>query len=286
MRRRKFLKAGVAAVSLHAFPYCLFADEKKKYASDPILLGPRKIELSRMAVGTGTGGWGGSSNQTRKLGIRGLADLLRHAVDEGINFWDSADQYGSHPHLKEALKSVPREKVVILTKTHALTETDMTSDLDRFRREIGTDYLDIVLFHSMSSGDWPRRQKGAMAVLAQAREEGIVRTHGFSCHSLAAMNAGIKTPWAEVILTRLNPGGVLMDGDVPTVTAALKKMKAAGKGIIGMKVLGRGRLPGREDECLEFALGRGILDCFTIGSESVEQFDDLVKRIPAASVRG
>src|SRR5574341_999666 len=113
------------------------------------------ITLSRLAIGTGTNGIGGSSNQTRKLGIRGVADLFRAAYDQGINFWDSADQYGTHPHLREALKSIPRDKVVILTKTHASTGKEMRADLDRFRRELNSDYLDILLLHCMMDADWP-----------------------------------------------------------------------------------------------------------------------------------
>src|SRR5207237_7442321 len=110
-------------------------------------LGPRKGEVSRRAQGSGTNGVGGSSNQTRKLGVQGLADLFDAAYDQGVTFWDCADQYGTHPHVREALKRVPREKVTILTKTRSATAKDMRADLDRFRRELGTDYLDILLLH-------------------------------------------------------------------------------------------------------------------------------------------
>ena len=119
-----------------------------------------KVEVSRLAQGSGTNGVGGSSNQTRKLGLKGLADLMQAAYDQGITFWDCADQYGTHPHVKEALKRVPREKVAILTKTHASTEKEARADLDRFRRELDTDYLDILLLHCMTDGDWPEQQEG------------------------------------------------------------------------------------------------------------------------------
>ena len=77
-----------------------------------------------------------------------------------------------------------------------------------------------------------------------------------------------------------------MDSDVATVRSVLEEMKANGKAIIGMKILGAGSLANRIDECLEFALAQEFMDCFTIGQESVEEFQDLMKRIPAASVRG
>ncbi|HSB17330.1 MAG TPA: aldo/keto reductase, partial [Bryobacteraceae bacterium] len=157
MNRRNFLSASgamVGAVALNAFPYRLFASPAKKLASDQVKLGPMGVTVSRLAMGTGTNGVGGSSNQTRKLGLRGVADLFRAAYDHGVYFWDSADQYGTHPHLKTALQSIAREKVVILTKTHASTEAEMRADLDRFRRELGTDYIDIVLLHCMMDADW------------------------------------------------------------------------------------------------------------------------------------
>jgi len=287
MNRRHFLRSTAAgAVALNAFPYHLFAGATQKRATDRIKLGPRGVEVSRLAMGTGTDGVGGSSNQTRKLGVKGLAELFDAAYDQGITFWDSADQYGTHPHVKAALKRVPREKVTILTKTHASTEQEMRDDLDRFRRELGTDYIDILLLHCMMDDDWPQRKRGAMAVLSEAREKGIVRTHGTSCHTLGALKAAAANPWVEVDLARINPAKVAMDDTPDTVLSVLEQMKAAGKGVIGMKILGAGALRSRADESLQFALAQDCVDCFTIGSESRAEMEDLLRKIPAASVRG
>lgn len=253
-----------------------------KLASDRVALGKTGLEVTRLAMGTGTHGVGRKSNQTRKLGIQGVADLLEAAYDRGVTFWDSADQYGTHPHLREGLKRVPREKVVILTKTHATTEAEMKADLDRFRQELNTDYLDIVLLHFMTRGDWPQLKQGAMNVLAEAREKGIVRAHGVSCHTLEALQAAADSPWVQVDLARINPAGAVMDADVPTVVSVLRRMKADGKGIIGMKLFAAGQLRSRIDECLRYTLNLDCVDCFTIGSESREEFEDLVDRIAAA----
>ncbi|MCK5369030.1 MAG: aldo/keto reductase, partial [Cyclobacteriaceae bacterium] len=251
-----------------------------------VTLGNTGIELTRLAMGTGTHGVNKQSNQTRKLGVKGLGELLRAAYDEGLTFWDSADQYGTHPHLKEALKFVPREKVTILTKTHATTEQEMRDDLDRFRNELGTDYLDIVLLHFMTDANWPKIKTGAMEVLAQAREDGIIKAHGVSCHTLGALKAAADSDWVQVDLARINPYASRMDGAVDEVVPVLKKMKAQGKGIIGMKILGAGQLVDRVDECLQYTLGQDFIDCFTIGQEGFDQTKDLLKRIPESSVRG
>ncbi|MBA3975372.1 MAG: aldo/keto reductase [Candidatus Solibacter sp.] len=286
MNRRDFVRLG-SAVPLGAFPHHLFAGAEKKLASDVIELGPRKVKVSRLAMGTGTNGGGGSSNQTKRLGLKGMGDLFRAAHDNGVFFWDCADQYGTHPHAKEGLKSVPREKVAILSKTHASTAAEMKADIDRFRRELGTDYIDILLLHFMTDANWPERKKGAMEYINELQAKGIVRTKGVSCHTLAALKTAAATPWVEVDLARFNPAGVAMDADPKTVYAVLKQMKAAGKGVIGMKIFGAGRLRNRTDECLQYALAHaGVMDCFTIGSESFDEFKQLTEKIPAASVRG
>lgn len=287
MERRTFIRSGLTgATLLSAFPYELLAGNKKIYPHDRVKLGNTGIEMSRMAMGTGTRGFGGSSNQTRQLGIKGVSDMLRAAFDSGINFWDSADQYGSHPHLKEALKSIKREDVVILTKTNSTTYKDVKKDLERFKSEIGTDYFDIILLHAITDPEWNINMKGVMDALEEAKEEGTIRAHGLSCHSLGALKAAADEPWVDVDLARYNPGGVAMDADVKTVTGVLTRMKNNGKAIIGMKVYGAGRLVDKKDECLQFHTGAGLMDHFTLGIESMEQLKDIQKRLPEASVRG
>jgi len=286
MDRRHFVKQASAAAGLAALnPFGLRfeANAGKKYLTDRVMLGKTGIEVSRMAMGTGTNGFGKSSNQTRKLGINGLSGLLRAGFDKGFFFWDSADQYGTHPHLKEALKHVPREKVVILSKTHASTEKEMKADLDRFRSELGTDYIDIVLLHCMMDKDWPEKKQGAMNFLSQIREEKIIRAHGVSCHTLDALQSAATSSWVQIDLARINPAGADMDADVTTVTTVLRKMKQSGKSVMGMKIFGAGKLTDRKDECLRFALAQEYLDCFTIGIESIDQLSDLEKRISALS---
>ncbi len=117
-------------------------------------LGHTGLHVSRLAFGTGTHGWGGHSRQTR-LGLAELARLLRLAHDLGVTFWDVADGYGSHRHVREALRGLPREEVVVTTKTAARSAADAERAVERYRREMGTDYLDVVLLHCMTSRDWP-----------------------------------------------------------------------------------------------------------------------------------
>lgn len=286
MQRRSFLRTAAGIAALNNFPHHLFAATTKKTATDRVKLGPKKVELSRLAMGSGTNGVGGSSNQTRKLGVKGLGELFRTGYDQGVTFFDSADQYGTHPHVREALKTLPRDKVTILTKTHASTAAEMKADLDRFRKELNTDYIDILLLHCMLDGNWPEKKKGAMEYISEAQEKGIVKTKGVSCHTLEALKTAARTQWVEVDLARINPAGVAMDSDPATVLGVLKEMKVQGKGIIGMKILGAGKLRSKPDEALQFALAQDVVDCFTIGAENRTELEDLIRRIPAASTRG
>ncbi|MDZ7721701.1 MAG: aldo/keto reductase [candidate division KSB1 bacterium] len=284
MKRREFIKYTTAgALAVTGLPG-LAGAAKAKYASDKVMLGNTGIQASRLAMGTGTHGVNKSSEQSRDLGIEGVADLLQAAYEQGINFWDTADQYGTHPHVKAGLKRVPREKVVILTKTHATTADEMKRDLDRFRKEMDTDYLDIMLLHLMRDPKWPKIKAGAMDVLSQAREDGIIRAHGVSCHTLGALKTAAETDWVQVDLARINPRGVIMDDTVETVVPILKKMHQDGKSVLGMKVIGAGRLRDHVDECLRFVLDQEYVDAFTIGQEDENEMMDLVKRIPKCSV--
>ena len=140
-------------------------------------------------MGTGTVGVGHHSHQTA-LGIEGLSRLLQNGYDNGLHFFDAADSYGSHPHVADALKHVDRSKVTVLTKSWARTGPEMRADLDRFRKELGTDYLDIVLMHCLTEADWTTRFPEAMDVLSEAKQKGMIRAHGCSCHSIEALTGG------------------------------------------------------------------------------------------------
>lgn len=287
--RREFLQrsASLAAAGwfapkslaerLASFP----ALDQKFSASDTVTIGRTGIQTSRLAMGTGTVGSGHHSNQTA-LGLSGLSRLLQNGYENGLRFFDTADSYGSHPHVADALKHVDRSKVTVMTKSWARSGSEMRADLDRFRRELNTDHLDIVLMHCVTEADWTTQFRSAMDALSEAKEKGVIRAHGCSCHSIEALRAAAKSPWVEVDLVRINPISSHMDAAPETVVSVTREMHAAGKGIVGMKILGQGDLRGRQDEAIRYALGLGTLDAFTIGAESIAEQMDLIHRITAA----
>ena len=255
---------------------------RKFHAQDEVVLGKTGIRTSRLAMGTGTIGYGGGSNQTR-LGTSPVTRLLLNGYNEnGLRFYDAADSYGSHPYVAAAIKQLPRDKVTVLTKTDTRDPAGVRADLDRFRKELGVDYIDVVLIHCVTESDWTTRYRGVMDVLSEAKEKGTIRAHGVSCHSLPALRAAAASPWGEIDLVRLNPIGSYMDADPETVIRVIKQMREQGKGIVGMKILGQGDLRDKPAEAIRYALGSGVLDAFTIGAESQREQNNLIQHIAAA----
>ena len=294
MQRRDFLKQSLAlggalalgARGAKAAPAEAFGPPVRKFAFDQVEPGPDKIKLSRLAMGTGTSGVLGSSNQTRKMGVRGIAELYQFGFDNGVTFWDTADQYGSHPHCRQALRHIPREKVAIMTKSRAQTAADMRADIERYRKELDTDYIDMLMLHAVTDPKWVENYAGAMDVVNEYKQKGVVISRGISCHSLPALQRVATSNYIDVDLARINPIGTAMDADPATVVEELMKIKAAGIGVIGMKILGAGSLRHRVDYALQHALALQCVDVFTIGAESVTELSDLIKRIPEASSHG
>ncbi len=287
--RREFLQksaAGLAGMAVMSSGFAASDSIIKPETIDKVKLGLTGLTVSRVALGTGSAGWKNVSNQTR-LGIKGFVDLSQYAYDRGIRFFDTADMYGSHEYVREALKVIPRENVSILTKVMTYdqegwykTEPFQTS-LDRFRKEIGTDYFDIFLLHCMMNGQWTTEYRKYMDGLSEAKEKGIVKTVGISCHNLEAMTEAASHPWVDVLLVRINHAGARMDGTPEQIMKVLETARKNGKGVIGMKVFGMGDLT-KEDQreaSLKYVIKSGNVDCMTLGLESKEQIDDAVNRV-------
>ena len=281
LNRRDFL---AATASMAAAGTALGAPNRldaPKSAGDKVTLGKTGIKVSLVGMGTGSVGVGQASNQTR-LGVKGFTKVVRHALDRGVCFFDVADQYGSHTYLREALKGVDRDKYVIQTKTLATDAANCKSHLERYRMELGVDMIDIVLLHCMTHKDWVKEHAGSMTYLREAKAAGIIRAHGTSCHGMDPLRTAAKEAFVEVDLARINPEGLSMDDTKhPDVVASeLQEMHDAGKGVVGMKIYGEGKMTdaARRDASLRYVLGLGTVDAFIIGFESTAQVDDTVER--------
>ena len=252
--------------------------------TDKVALGRSGVSVSLIGMGTGSVGSNQASNQTR-LGVKEFTKVVRHALDHGVTFFDVADQYGSHVYLREALRGVPRDSYQIQTKTHATKFADAKSHVERYCLELGVDHIDVLLLHCMTKGGWQADHAGAMDYLRQAKAQGLIRAHGTSCHGMDPLRTSAKESFVEVDLARINPEGLVMDDKKPDeVASQLEEMHGAGKGVIGMKILGEGKItdPARKDASLRYVLGLGTVDSFIIGFESTGQVDDILARTASA----
>lgn len=279
--RRSFIQA-TAAVALGAeFPRIALAETAKLLsAASPVTLGKSGITSTLLGMGTGTQAGGKSSAQNRQ-GRDGFIRTLVHAYERGLRYVDMSDSYGAHEYVRDAIReaSMDRSGLMLLTKTGAKHAEVCRADIERFRQELRTDYLDVVLLHCMQSGDWAEKLKPCMDVLAEAKQNGQIRAHGVSCHNLDAMKVAAEHPWVDVMLSRINPYGLHMDGTQEEVVGVLQRACDNGKGMLGMKVAGEGKCVDRLTESLRYVLGLGCIHAITIGFVKPEEIDDTCGRI-------
>lgn len=256
-------------------------------ATDRIELGRTGIEASRVALGTGFKGGAHSSNQVRQ-GKKSFFNLMRHGFESGLNFYDMADLYGSHPFMGDFLKQVPRDKVVLLSKiwfaeAEGMEPTDRAfPSVERFRRELDVDLIDICLIHCVTNSQWPSQLDRMRDELSELKERGTIRATGVSCHDLGALRVAAQDPWVDVIFSRINNRAKVMDHENPDVVAkVLRQARENGKAVVGMKIYGAGQLVEREqrDESLRYVWGNDLVDAMTIGFEREEQIDDTVDHL-------
>jgi len=292
MNRRQFLSTTIASAAGVALAGNVLAAE----APNPfrtVSLGKTGIRSSMIGLGTGMSGGMRQSNHTR-MGEAKFDALVKGAWERGIRFFDAADLYGTHRFLARALKGIPRDQYVISTKIWVRgggipekERPDANVVIDRFRKELNTDYIDLVLIHCMSDSDWTEKQKRQMDIMDEVKSKGIIKAHGVSIHcergDLSALKACAASPWVDSVHVRLNHEGVAMDGKPADVAPVVKQIHEAGKGVVAMKVVGEGRFKTdeRKNKSIEFVTGLNAVDVMVVGFERVELIDDFSKRVAA-----
>jgi predicted aldo/keto reductase-like oxidoreductase len=282
--RRNFLAGTLAAAGSAAFGApTLFAEEtqpKITKGTDVVVLGKSGIKSTVLGIGTGTRG----GSEQRALGEAEFIKLVRHAYDRGIRYIDTADGYRMQGYVRAALKELPREEFFIQTKTRAKHPEVAKVDIERFRRELGTDYLDTLLMHCMTKGSWPADMRPVMDVLEEAKQKQRVRAVGISNHGFEPLVAAVAPDWIDVHLVRINPFESHMDGPPDKVAAQIKKIHQKGRGVIGMKIYGETGFDSAEErlQSLKYVLGLGCVHAFTIGFTSTQQIDETLDLIEKA----
>jgi predicted aldo/keto reductase-like oxidoreductase len=294
--RRGFIKksalfAGAAAVAPWSSAFQGAA--KKIAASDLVSLGKTGLRISRLGFGAGSNG----GEVQRALGQEEFTRLIRYAYDHGITYIDTAENYETHPLVREAIKGLPRERLWIQSKMWWTPENlqNPMATLERYRKELGTDYIDSLLIHCTMKSTWPQDVRPMMDAFDEAREKKLIRLKGMSCHGLPALRVAAQVDWAEVQLARVNPQGRHVDGEDPEfgapgqVNEAMKEIKAIhakGRGVIGMKLIGNGDFqdPADRRKAIQYAMTCGFVDAIVIGFASTAEIDEAIRNIERAGV--
>ena len=283
--RRDFLAATFGAAALTR----LGAQPKKRLATDLVTLGKSNVKVTRLALGTGTFG----GRVQRELGQDTFTRLVRNAYDRGIRFFETAEGYRGMPEmLGIALKGLPRESYSLMTKYSTPgSGANPGTKIDDFRRQLQTEYIDILLLHCLRPPTWETDYRPLQDGLSEAKSKKVILSHGASVHGLPALRTIPGNQWLDILLTRTNHNGTRMDtpdqrdvdalGNVDEVTAHTKKIHAQGMGVIGMKLCGEGRFTQAEDReaAMKYVMNLGSVDAVTIGFKSPAEIDEAIDRM-------
>jgi len=209
--------------------------------------------------------------------------VLAESYKLGVRFWDTSDDYGSHPHVASALRHVPRKKVVISTKTSAMSGEEAKKGLKTTLKELDTDYVDIFLLHFVKS-EWVDRSREVLKELSEMKQSGVVKTLGLSTHSVAVVRDASRFEELDVIMTicckaddaiiRKFPEHIpLEDGSMQEMFRAIKLAHSSGKGVIAMKVLGSSTpaLVSRYRSSIRAIARLDSVDVMIIGMKTVDE---------------
>ncbi|MHC4556383.1 MAG: aldo/keto reductase [Planctomycetota bacterium] len=292
--RRQFIKSTAALAGTALFSSCTSGPSAKTHkptAVDQVTLGKTGLKLSRL--GFGTGSKGGSIH--RGLGSEEFSRLIRYAYDQGITYIDTAQNYGTHTMVRDAIKGLPREKLFIQSKMPGVPEKPLEV-LDRYRKELGVDYIDSLLIHCTVKADWDEGRKRLLDSFEEAKAKKIIRAHGVSCHALPALTKAAQMDWVDINLVRINPQGAHIDtpterwdaesdnSHLPPVLKQVKVMRQNHHGVIGMKIIGNGDFTEPEDreKSIRFTMQSGLVDAVVIGFKSTAEIDEAIQRINRA----
>ena len=289
LSRRNFLKAGAAvgaAAGLQTAP--IFAERAS--ATDWVTLGNSGVKVTRLAFGTGTH----NGRVQQQLGQQEFTRLVRYAYERGIRFFETAEQYGpSQQMLGTALKGLPRDSYRLMTKVTTSDDPDPLKKLDELCKNCDTEYYDIMLLHGQRGSDWVKDTRRWQDAILEAQSRKTILARGASVHGLPALRQVPGCEWLQVAMIRMNHEGVHMDnetdswnapGDVKEVVARVHETRAAGMGVISMKLAGEGTFVDRSDrqKSMRFAFRHAGIDCATVGYKSTTEIDEAIDNMNQA----
>lgn len=230
-------------------------------------LGRSGLKVSRLCFGTLT-----MSPLQRNMPPEEGARLLIHAYERGVRFLDTADLYGTYPHIRLALREAP--DYVVSTKGYVWDEPTAAAALERAFRGIGRDYIDLFMLHEQESLYTLRGHEEALNYLQKQKARGHIGAVGISTHFSGCVRAATRFPMIEVIHPLINRAGIgIQDGTRQDMEDAIRAARDMGVGIFAMKPLGGGHLISDSRAALAYAIESPLLDSVALGMQTFEEID-------------
>ncbi|HEY1649391.1 MAG TPA: aldo/keto reductase [Terracidiphilus sp.] len=288
LSRRHFLKTGAAAGALAGMGNLPLHAERAT-ATGFVTLGKSGVRVTRLAFGTGTF----NGRVQHDLGQQGFTSLVRYAYDRGIRFFETAQAY---PDMQEmlgiALNGLPRDSYVLMSKV-TTDDADPRTIVDTMRRQMQTDYVDIMLLHVQHTATWPTDSLRWQDGLSEMQHKQAIRSHGASVHGLPALRQVPDNKWLQIAMIRMNHKGAHMDsddshghgpGNVSEVVEHVQQARKAGLGVISMKLVGEGSFTDRADRqaSMRFAFQHAGVNTVTVGYKSTAEVDEAIENVNLA----
>lgn len=226
------------------------------------------LEISELCFGTLIQG-----TLQANLPIKDGAKAIKKALELGVNFIDTAQKYGSYPHIKEGLKDWKGD-VVIASKSFDQTYNGMKNAVEEALKEMNLEHISIFHLHLISSKDDIQKREDALKCLIDLRKEGMINAIGISAHSAEGVNAILDYDDIDVIFPIANKKGFgIVSGTWDDMLVAIKNAKAKGKDLYAMKPLGGGHFINEIPEAIKFLKELSIFDSISVGMKTPDEVE-------------
>lgn len=208
------------------------------------------------------------------------AKIIRYALQNGINFIDTAQYYRTYPYISKALEGEAFDDIVICSKSLSWDYDGMSEAILEARDALNREVIDIFLMHEVRSGQLEQRF-GAWEALKAAKKMGLVRAIGLSTHHIDITRAAASMKDLDVVFPLINYAslGIRCGDEFGTkedMMSAIQECHKAGKGVFSMKALGGGNLTDHYQEALDYVFSKEEIDSVMIGFGKVGDVDDLL----------
>lgn len=206
------------------------------------------------------------------------ADVIQAAFEQGVNFIDTAQLYGTYHHVREGLRRVAgragMKEPVVASKCYAYSHEQAAESLEKARRELDRDVIDIFEMHEQESRLTLAGHQEALAYYLEAKSKGIIRAVGVSTHHIEVVDACADMEEIDVIHPIVNYNGLgIADGHIEEMLLAVQKAHEKGKGIYSMKALGGGNLISKYDDAMHWVMDIPFIHSIAVGMQNIEEVD-------------